>query len=60
MERLLFLVRLWGNIGAVSNARDELILAHDRAVTARVLARRVEQREAAVHSPAPDLVGQAA
>jgi hypothetical protein len=45
MERLLLRMRRWGNDGAVSNARNELIRAHDREVTATVVARRVFDRD---------------
>ena len=47
MERLLLRMRRWGNDGAVTNARTELIRAHDEQVAARVVARRVSGRDAA-------------
>ena len=45
MERLLLRMRRWGNEGAVTNARIELIRAHDMEVAASVVARRVGQRD---------------
>jgi hypothetical protein len=46
MDRLLLRMRRWGNDGAVTNARAELIRARDREVAATVLARRVLDRDA--------------
>jgi hypothetical protein len=45
MEHLLLRMRRWGNDGAVTNARRELIRAHDDQVAARVVARRVQFRD---------------
>jgi hypothetical protein len=45
MDRLLLRMRRWGNDGAVTNARRELIRVHDEHVTATVVARRVFDRD---------------
>ena len=46
MDRLLLRIRHWGNDGAVTNARAELIRVRDREVAAIVVARRVLDRDA--------------
>jgi hypothetical protein len=38
-------MRRWGNDGAVTNARRELIRVHDQEVAATVVARRVLRRD---------------
>jgi hypothetical protein len=45
MERLLLRMRRWGNDGAVTNARRELIRVHDEHIAATVVARRVFDRD---------------
>jgi hypothetical protein len=45
MDRWLLRMRRWGNDGAVTNARAELIRAHDLEVAATVVARRVLARD---------------
>ena len=46
MERLLLRMRRWGNDGAVTTARNELIRVHDQEVAATIVARRVFARDA--------------
>jgi hypothetical protein len=46
MGRLLLRMRRWGNDGALTNARTELIRVHDQEVAATVVARRVFDRDA--------------
>ena len=46
MGRLLLRMRRWGNDGALTNVRTELIRFHDQQVAASVLARRVQDRDA--------------
>jgi hypothetical protein len=45
MDRLLLRMRRWGNDGAVTNARAELIRAREREVAATIVARRVVARD---------------
>ena len=47
MNRLLILVRRWGNDGAVTNARTELVLADDNARVSTYVGARVHDRDVA-------------
>ena len=47
MNRLMLIMRRWGNDGAVANAHTELVLADDQALVATTVEMRVRHRDTA-------------
>ena len=47
MNRLMHLMRRWGNDGAVANAHTELVWADDQALVATTVEMRVRHRDTA-------------